>query len=69
MQKLQDFKTILAAIYLLLKIDINLKILEKCQELFEVIYEVFMKSYLFIKLKSEVINVEFLLQLWLNENV
>ena len=69
LQKLQDFKTILAAIYLLLKIDINLKILEKCQELFEVIYEVFMKSYLFIKLKSEVINVEFLLQLWLNENV
>ena len=32
LQKLQDFKTILAAIHLLFKIVINLKILENSQE-------------------------------------
>ena len=49
LQKLQDFKTILAAIHLLFKIVINLKILEKSQE--------YIYSYLFIKL----LNVKLLM--------
>ena len=60
MQKLQDFKTILAAIHLLFKSVINLKILENSQEYVysEVIcsYEVLVK----LTVKCQVINVEFL---------
>ena len=55
MQKLQDFKTILAAIHLLFKIVINLKILENSQE-----YVYSEVLFVYKTVNCKVINVEFL---------
>ena len=54
LQKLQDFKIILAAIHLLFKIVINLTLLENSQAY------VYSEVYVYKTVRCQVINVEFL---------